>query len=340
MSGVMTNSAIAAKLKSMRSKLLSYDDYSQMTGLDSVAQVASYLKNNTVYSHYLANADVNNVHREHLEISLKTALLEDFEKLYCFADSSLKDFLSRVLMFYEAEAINKVARNIYTNNHADEELSGFLKRHIDVDIELLAKAEDLNGFVRSLSNTQYYKSLVHAEKSRRQLSVFDIETALNIYCYTSMLKYVSQGILKCEKDTVNMFYGTITDINNLRTLYRCKNNFSLESEYIYGYIIPYSYKIKKDDIVKMANSKSTEELKEYISETPYSEIFAHEFFEKKASRYMYNLSKRFLKLYPYNYVSLTSYFRIKETEINNIFSVIEGIRYSLPHDKIMSYLVI
>lgn len=340
MSGVMTNSAIAAKLKCMRSKFLSYDDYLKMAEFDSVTQVASYLQNNTVYSLHMQNLDMSNVHREHLEIGLKTALLDDFEKLYCFADSKLKEFLSRVLMFYEADAINKVARNIYTGKRADEKLSDFLNRHIDVDLELLSKAENLNDFVRSLENTQYYKSLVHAEKSRSHFGVFDIEIALNIFCYTSMLKYISRGISDTEKEGVNTFYGTLVDINNLRTLYRCKANFKIDSEYIYSYIIPYDHKIKRDDIIKMANAKSTDELKEYIAQTPYAEIFAHDFFEKKASRYMYNLSKRLLRRYPYNYVSLTSFLRIKETEIDNIFSVIEGIRYSLPPDKIMSYLVL
>lgn len=340
MSGVMTNSAISAKLKSMRSNLLTYDDYMQMAALESVAQVAAYLKSNTMYSSYLSNEDAENIHRESLEIHLKTALNDDFEKLYCFADMHLKEFLSKILMFHEAASINKVARNIYMNNHTAEELGEFLKRHIDVDMELLTKAEDLNGFVHSLSNTQYYKSLVFAEKSRKNLTVFDIESILNIYCYASMFKYISKSIAKCEKDTVEMFYGELADINNIRTIYRCKNNFELESEYIYSYIIPNNYRIKKDDIVKMANSRTKEELKSYIAETPYSKIFAHEFFEKKASRYMYNLSQRLLKLYPYNYVSLSGYFRLKETEIDNIFSVIEGIRYSLPQDKIMSYLVI
>ena len=33
-------------------------------------------------------------------------------------------------------------------------------------------------------------------------------------------------------------------------------------------------------------------------------------------------------------------FEIKETEIKNVFSVIEGIRYSLEPEKIMSYVVI
>ena len=90
----------------------------------------------------------------------------------------------------------------------------------------------------------------------------------------------------------------------------------------------------------MANSKNTEELKSCIDKTPYAEIFDGELFETEITKYMYSLSKRLLKLYPYNYAGLISYFRMKEIEIRNIFSVIEGIRYSLPPGDIMSFVVV
>lgn len=339
MSAVMKNSAIAAKISCMRSKMLTYDDYRQMSELESVAQAASYLKSSTVYSSALMNSDERTIHRETLELLLKSALLDDFEKLYSFADGSLRGFMDKMLIFYEVEAICRGAHSIFTKNYAGENLGRFLKRHIDVDLELLSKASSLGEFAQSLSGTQYHKAFSSLEKSRGSLSVFDIETALGIFCYTSIMKYIS-GISRQEKKPAAAFYGALVDILNLRTLYRLKCSFKLESEYIYSSIIPYNYKLKKDMIIEIANAPDEASLKLLISRAPYGELFENGLNEHGVMQYIYNMSKRLMRLYPYNYVCISGYFKMKETEIKNIFSVAEGIRYSLEPEKIMSYVVV
>lgn len=339
MNAVMRNSAIAAKISCMSSKLLTLEDYASMAELKNVSQVAAYLKNNTHYGAILDSVNESDVHREPLEILLKTTLVDDFEKLYCFADCSLKGFLDKILMFYEVEAIEHVAHSVYNKNCADEMLGEFLKRHIDVDLEILSSATTLDEFAESLGNTQYYKAFSSIVKSRGALSVFDIETALNIYCYTAVVKSI-QNIPKEEQASIQAFYGTVVDIMNLKTLLRMKSSFKRESEYIYGCIIPYNYKLKKEEISALAGADDEKTLKELIASSAYGTLFKDDFYEMSIARYIYNMSKRFIRRYPYNYVSISSYFKIKETEIKNVFSVIEGIRYSLEPEKIMSYVVI
>lgn len=339
MSAVMRNSAIAAKIACMSSKMLTYDDYRQMADMKNVSQVASYLRNNTQYGDVLEDFNETNAHREPLELVLRTTLVDDFEKLYGFADHHLKDFLDKILMFYEVEAIEHVAHSVYNRNSADEKLGEFLKRHIDVDLDMLSSATNLEEFAMSLSNTQYYKAFSLVEKSRGSLSVFEIETALNIYCYTVVMKSI-KNIPANEQENARAFYGTIADIMNLRTLLRMKNNFGRDSEYIYSSIIPYNYRLKKEEIAKIANESDVEKLKSMISSGAYGNIFKDDFYEINIARYIFNMSKRFIRRYPYNYVSISSYFKIKETEIKNIFSVIEGIRYSLEPEEILSYVVI
>ena len=216
MNAVMRNSAIAAKISCMSSKLLTLEDYASMAELKNVSQVAAYLKNNTHYGAILDSVNESDVHREPLEILLKTTIVDDFEKLYCFADCSLKGFLDKILMFYEVEAIEHVAHSVYNKNCADDMLGEFLKRHIDVDLEILSSATTLDEFAESLGNTQYYKAFSSIVKSRGALSVFDIETALNIYCYTAVMKSI-QNIPKEEQEKGLISY-TLTSYQG-NTLY-------------------------------------------------------------------------------------------------------------------------
>jgi len=54
---------------------------------------------------------------------------------------------------------------------------------------------------------------------------------------------------------------------------------------------------------------------------------------------MAKLHKRVLSVYPYSSQAAISYIHLRRIEINNIVSVIEGIRYGLEPKQIKEYLI-
>ena len=54
---------------------------------------------------------------------------------------------------------------------------------------------------------------------------------------------------------------------------------------------------------------------------------------------MARLNRRIYANHPYSLQAAISYAHLRHIEINNIVSIIEGIRYGLPPDAILSHLV-
>ena len=274
---VLTNSALAVKIKAMKGKLLTAAQYGGLIGCESVSEVAEYLKQNSVYSDIYKVANETGIHRGAMEMYLTDTNVDDYEKLYRFCGKEERKLLDLIFSLYEINAIVKVARSLYTKQTTSEELGDFLKR---------------------------------AKKIKN----------------------------KSERELFTRFYGSIIDILNINCVYRCRFNFNIESEYIYGYIIPYHFRISSDTVISMARAESRRALIEQIKQTPYANLIGDNFtiaFE----RFLKDMSCRILESHPYSMICLSCYFKLKEIENFNLISIIEGIRYSLNKDEIQSLII-
>lgn len=337
---VLTNSALAVKIKAMKGKLLTAAQYGGLIGCESVSEVAEYLKQNSVYSDIYKVANETGIHRGAMEMYLTDTNVDDYEKLYRFCGKEERKLLDLIFSLYEINAIVKVARSLYTKQTTSEELGDFLKRHIDIDTEKLSKAENMENLVELLVNTEYYKPLkaLLDNPSYKDVSIFDVEMTLNIVYYKKIMDFAKKIKNKSERELFTRFYGSIIDILNINCVYRCRFNFNIESEYIYGYIIPYHFRISSDTVISMARAESRRALIEQIKQTPYANLIGDNFaiaFE----RFLKDMSCRILESHPYSMICLSCYFKLKEIENFNLISIIEGIRYSLNKDEIQSLII-
>ncbi|MBQ3472427.1 MAG: V-type ATPase subunit, partial [Clostridia bacterium] len=107
-------SAIAAKLRAMHARFLTEKDYEALLAGKSVNDICAYLKNTDGYSDVLENVNEREIHRGVMELLLEQDIMEEYVRLYNFADRPLRRLLNFWFIQREGEFIKRELRHIYT----------------------------------------------------------------------------------------------------------------------------------------------------------------------------------------------------------------------------------
>ena len=341
---VMKNSALAAKIHAMSGSALKSKDYDALMQLRSVPAVAAYLAENTRYKSVLEKTPVSVLHRGQLEQLLKSQTLNDIVALLHYADAS-GTFLLKVLEIQDGiEKLKVFLRLMHINK-----CSQIAEYTFDIPFgNEIIKAEDLagitsfSGLLDFLKPTPYYQALKSFSGDPVRQDLFYLEVALDTYWAKVISQYTKKYLSPDEAKISNKTYGTEIDLDNLAFLLRCTERFKMSSDEIYACIVPSYYRLKQSTVTKIVNCDSPKDAYRIISsETPYGDAFSpsDRFLEKRKNDYMAKLHKRVLSVYPYSSQAAISYIHLRRIEINNIVSVIEGIRYGLEPKQIKEYLI-
>lgn len=340
---IFTYSAVNTKIRSMYGKLLSKADYEEMTSKKTVKDVAAYLKSHTGYGNLLASIDENMVHRGELEKLLNTSLQEDFYRLIRFVRGSSRAFLEAFFLRYEVENLKMILR-ILNTGHSEgllEDSLVFLRKYSDIDAEKLVRSRDVAEFVENLKGSDYYKVLAPLIVHQHNQTLFDMEMALDLHFFSSTLKVKDKLLTGKDRDSISESFGIEIDILNIMWIYRCKKLFNLPKETILSKVIPHWYNLSRKQLLTLAGSSTVEEFKVYISCTKYRDIFKSDdehMWEANYMNFVYKLHKNHLLRGNFNFGQVVAYLHLKEIDIRNIITVIEGIRYSLTKEEIRSYI--
>jgi len=340
---VIGYTSVNAKTRALFGKLLTKQDYEELLTQKTVGEIAAYLKKSAGYGEVLASINENLVHRGELEKLFSTSHHDDYVKLMRFLEGNAREFMKALFLRHEVEELKMLLRIIYTGrkNEAIINTLVFLKKYSALDFNRLVNSSDLPDFIMNLKGSEYYRVLSRFLGNFRENNLFDIETSLDIYYFMKVLnlkdKLLSGGDLK----SVTNMLGVETDIANLQMIYRCKKLFKLPAEMIYKYIIPYWYHLTRKELVALTQSGDTNEFRQLVSETKYSDIFRDDehLWELNAMNYAYRMYKSHFRKGTFNFGMLMAYLHLKEFDIRNIITIIEGVRYKVPKDEIKSYLI-
>ncbi len=341
---VVEYSALAGKTRGMYGKLLSNEDYMELMGQKSVCDVASFLKNNTHYSEALSGWNECEIHRGHLENILRKSLMEDFRKLFSFTHGNVKEFLKIVYLRYEVESFKHLFRVLEREGTTDlaEDSLLFLNKYDTLNIGKLAKSGNSQIFISNLKGTEYYQVLRPFLTGDEHHNLFHIEMSLDMYYVNLFLKKRKSLLTGVNAKVVDYSIGTEVEVLNLLWIYRGRMVYNLDRSVILGHLIPHRYKLSREFIYELVDVKSPDYFKKLVSQTKYADLFlsdSHSFFELNFSEYMYRVHRSFLRKYGFSIASALSYVNLKQYEISNIISIIEGIRYNLPMESIRKYVV-
>ena len=341
---LFTYGALSAKARASYGKLLSRKDYEELIEKSNVPEIAGYLKNSTHYKDILSNVDEHGIHRGQLENIIKTDIMKEYARFLKFTSGNARKFLQSTYKKYETESLKIIFRRLETVGSvmSAEGFLLFLKENASVDFHRLLKSKDSLDFINNLEGTEYYDVLKPFAADNVDINLFNIEMVLDLNYFKYLHKRMKKYLRGNDKKPLEDSFGIKTDVLNLLWIYRCKKYYNMPKEIILSYLLPYKASIRKDILGRLIETNDLEEFAKIVSGTKYAEIFERdidEFFEVNFAEYMYNVHMRLFRRYPLTVSSAVDYIHMKEYELSNIISVIEGIRYGLRPDKIKKFIV-
>lgn len=343
-------SAIAAKLHAMHSRFLSEKDYDELLLRKSVADVCAYLKTTEGYGELFKDTDERKIHRGDMELLLEQNVMDEYIRLYSFVDKSKRALLRFWFTRREIEFLKREIRYIYTH----DERSGddvnqskfdamFFKTHTRINRDIMLQASSISDCIAACEGTPYAAVLKRARSVGADL--FSIDMLLDSCYYESIRQAAKKNLDVKQRDIFERLIDADADMLNLMWIYRGKKYYGFDSDIIFTYLIPMHYRINTESMRRIVDADSLSTFIRLVSElTVYGGLFEGESegrFPEENYRVIYSaLAKRIFSQDSESLAAVYAYLYLKEAEIDNITSIIEGIRYGLNIEAIRDHVKI
>lgn len=348
MGNLITYSAVAAKLAAMRGHFLSDDEFSVLSGMESVPAAVEYLKSNPAYTSVFSGIEHEELHRGRIEELLWHSLYDDFSRLYRFSNGTQRKFLDLYFLHFEIDVMKRCLRDAVSGKRSELDFKSFepfFRKHSHVDFTAMTDSATLDAFLDSIRNSPYYGPLKDL-KEHGITSLSAYESALDTMYFVRFWKSLKDQLSKDDYKAISDCAGEKMDLLNLEWLARAKRHYKLSADATMELLIPVWYQLKKSQARELAEASSIEEFDRIVKGTRYGNRIFRVSGDQPEDPQFRSLFRALLdSVYskserkdPYSAAALNSYFYFKEEEIRKIITTIEGIRYSLESQEILSCL--
>ena len=344
MSSVSGN-AIIAKAKSIYGNRLKKSDYEHMVSLKSVSEVGTYLKSISYYNEYLKGVKSTYIHRGQLEEMIRKVIFSLTLKLVQFINSKDYPFYTLNMVQREIDIILSVLRAIISDEY-DLMLANYptyFKKHASFDLDELTISKSFDDLLKSLEKTRYYDVLKPFCVEKKELVKYvDIEHALDLLFYEVVFQRISEIYKGKHREELEMIYATKIELNNIIKIYRLKKFYKADKETILDSLILKYSRMNKKKLEEIISLEDADLILYYLERSEYSTYRDDKEFiyvEYYAEHMKYNLAKRFMYFSNDAPKVYSAFVILMEIERENLFNIIEGIRYELDEEEILRMLI-
>lgn len=340
-----SSNAIITKAKSIFGNRLKKEDYQELVKKKSVSDVAKYLKSQNNYKQTLSDIQETTVHRGQLEELIKKNNFINIIKLIKFIELKDKAFFELNIMTRELDLIVATIRSIISGSyeHAIAEFPIFFRRHASFDIDKLSQVETYHDLLDAVQNTIFYDVLKPFDvEDSSQIKYVEIEQALDIAYYNKVFIVIDMNYSgKLKKNLYNIFM-TKLELANIVKIYRLKKFYQATPSQIQSSLILSRSRISKLRMREIVNLSDANKILEYLSQSELSKFTDEDeyvYIEYYAEKIKYNLAKRYMFYSTDAPEVFASFLILYEIERENLFNIIEGIRYDLNEQEIEKMLI-
>ena len=340
-----TSLAVLTKARAKFGVRLKERDYQNLLNCQSVPEIMVYLKSHTHFAKALADVDERNVHRGRLEMLLRQNLFYEFDAL-CRYDSDVSDGFSRYVL--EKTEVEQILRFlILLSANATEkfilQFPAFFSKHTEIDVNRLAGATDYASFLEALAPTPYYRLLKDFQPNAEgRPPVAEIEMKLYGYIYQNLLTLVLKKTKGQERDELETLFYTINDYTIFSRILRLKKYYELEPEKIKESLFLRYTHLSPALIDRMCRAETTAEVFDIMQSAGTGRMIGkigYSYAGDIPPRVKYRLAKKNIRFSVNPSVVMISFMFTAETELMNVISLIEGIRYQVDRKTIRSLLI-
>lgn len=344
MDNVTRFAAVNAKIKAMEGSFLKDEDYKNLLEMESVTDIARYLKEKTAYSEALASVEVENIHRGMLENLLKQNMVRKIDKIIHYFTGEYRDFIKTLYAKYEIEELKVIARAVYNGKDAAEfKSSAFVGKYSGIDQNKVFEAKSIRDIINALEGSDFYKFLKPLVDGNFTENPFRFEMVMDM-SYYSILQKQWNTLSPRDKNILEHAQGIIADMLNLQWIYRGIKFYRLSPEELLNYTISISYRLSFKQLKELCYSQSLEEFFRTARSTKYSFLFKEDettdiYMERRLERHTYFALKSLVKDNNLSIISAFSFVIFLELEVRDIIAIVEAIRYSIPAEQAHKYIV-
>jgi len=333
---------LATKIRAMLGNMLSEEDFDNMTHMNTVQEIAEYLKQHTYYKEHFKGLDSDDIHRGSMEIILYRAMITDALKITKHLKGWDKAFYRYVYRKQEVEDLKKMLRALQIGKSLKEinRETLFISRYSKIDFNVSLEAENAKELVETLKNTKYYAILQPLLRDDDSIELFAAEMGLDMYYYSRMYHQIRKHMTGKDQAVMLRDYGLDVDFRNMLWIYRAKKFYHLPKERVFTYLIPGGYKLKKQQLVELAESIDGDDVMARLKKGPYGSIidfdsghWGNGFYTYASFIYRSNIRQKSNTIAP-----MVDYIFLKEIEIVNLTTIIEGVRYKIDPNEVERFV--
>jgi V/A-type H+-transporting ATPase subunit C len=341
-----SSNAILTKTKAMYSGHLTKNQYQEMMHKQSVSEIAAYLRDETQYEDVLKEINPGTIHRGQLESLLRESIFLQYGKLMRYDTSYGKDYFHYVISEIEIIQILMMIRllNMGTPEQYVLQYQQFVERYINFRMSQMAKARSFDDMLDVLKDTPYAEQLAGLRpKPGEPIDYTQCENALFTRYYAEIEKVVNRRFRGATRKQLNEIFKTQVELTNIRNLYRLKKFFpNTPRDVLIRSCIPAWQHVPASDLKDLIDAKDVDSFILAVMRSRYAKYFEpgdFDFVEYRMKTVQYRLAKHLLHFADNAPVAFTAYRVLCVIELENIISVIEGVRYRSAPVKIQKILV-
>lgn len=342
-----SSNSVIAKSRAVFGRSLTEDDYVRLCDKASVADAAAYLKATQRYGAALAGVNPQTVHRGQLEALLEKSIFDIFESFHRFDHSESRDFFKFIVAQLETEqvlsAIEAVASGA-TDSYISA-LPTFLIRFASVDLLELGRAKTFADIDRLVSGAKYAKvlrPLLLEAAGTGKIRIIECERRLYSFYYMNCLASIDKMFMGKRRGELKRALLKSIDMENVVTCCRMRAFGESNADAVKEALLPFKYRLSDETVERLVGQSDIARIESELARIGYrtDKAAAFETVEQLTERISLDYYRRTLRM---SQNSATVYFcliEILRIELRNIKTVIEGIRYGLGSNDILSVLVV
>lgn len=336
----MINSSIhaapIAKARVMMGYLIDDQDFETLTKFDTVEDVVRAIAMRPQYQSFLKQEHLLN---QPLEMAIKLAFFNNYEKLYHYYIGEYRQFFKALLLRYEVENIKYLIRRVTNLTHFGASPKTLLIPSVykTLSYDNLMKVKQLSALIEALSGTPYGGLLKPYADEEPSKMLFHMEMVLDRY-YFNVLRERMKQLQKTDRQLMLRLLGVNIDLLNIQWIYRGIHFFNISPEEIFNFTLAGGYK-HDYKALKLLCYMPQEAFKHEIDQGEYRIVFnTREYLmEREMERYLYYEIDKMLKGNAQTIATPVALLFKFEYEIRDLLTILEAIRFK--SIDIDSYLI-
>lgn len=344
----LSSKAIMTKAKAMYSRHLTAEQYQEMMRLKSVPAIAAYLKEATAYQEALVNVQPASIHRAQLESMLRKSRYNQYARLMRYDSATTDSYYRQLMQEAEIEQILEMVRLLNAGHPEDfiNRYPAFLEHAASFSFPALAGARSFVELIRALDRTPYAGALRTCRPAAPgdPIDYTACEAALLSEHYRRLEGTIDRMFRGRVRQQLTDLIATHIELINIGNIYRIKKFFpDTTLERLRSMLLPNWRRISGEDLDRLLSVPTAGEFIGQLNRSRYARYFGEGdflFIEYRVDCIEYRLATRYLHFASDAPTAFTAFTILCELELDNIVTIIEGVRYGLPPEEISSMLIL